>query len=105
MITKEKFAKYMNDIVEAWKHLNALVDVLEISECVMDYDIQIPVDILVDELEPYREDPLIFQAVVNKCNDYEGPVKDDNGEPVRFNNWEELYDILVKTKEEKEKEN
>ena len=105
-MTKESFVKYMDDIVASCKHLDDFVNSLEITECVFDYDVEIPIRMLVDEFEPYSEDPLIFQAIINKRNGDSCFVSDSDNDykSIYFDNWEQLYDILVEKKDKYEKE-
>ena len=103
-MTRESFVKYMDDIVASCKHLDDFVNSLEIAECVFDYDVEIPIRMLVDEFEPFSEDPLIFQAIINKRNGEECFVLDSDNYNEPIYDWEQLYDILIEKKNKYEKE-
>ena len=103
-MTKESFENYIKDIVASFKHLDDFVNSIGISECVFDYDAEIPVNMLVDEFEYYSDDPLIFQAIMEERDGCFLETKNNSGEQITVTSWEQLYDILMENKEKYEKE-
>lgn len=103
-MTADKFAEYMDDIVESFTHIDELCGVLNVSETVLDGDMEIPLLMLEDEFEDFRENSFIFQAVNCKRNGEPLILYDDEHRIFSFDTWEELYNILIDTKQEHEKE-